>query len=64
MKLYNVPNNTWIRSLEPDCEGLEFKFEHIDGMYSYCHDKDDNLCHYPAWMEVEIIQNGYDCHAI
>lgn len=54
MKLYEVPNNTWVRSIEPDCKD-EFRFEHIDGMYSYCKDKKGNTCHYQAWMEVEII---------
>ena len=52
MKLYDIPNNTWVRAIEPDCIDI-FKFHHIDGMYSYCHDKEGNVCHYIAWMEVE-----------
>lgn len=56
MKLYDVPRNTWVRSIEPGAEDLEFKFHHIDGMYSYCTDKEGNVCHYQAWMEVEPIE--------
>lgn len=57
MKLFNVPNNTWVRSLELDCTDIFF-FGHIDGMYSYCRDLKDNLVHYVAWMEVEKIENS------
>lgn len=56
MKLYNVPRNTWVKSLELDSEGLVFFLEHIDGMYSFCRDKERNIQHYKAWMEVEILQ--------
>lgn len=58
MKLYDVPNNTWVRSIEPDCQDV-FKFGHIDGMYSYCHDVSGNICHYKAWMEVEIMEDQH-----
>lgn len=57
MQLHLVPNNTWVKSLEPDCTDV-FKFHHIDGMYSYCHDKEGNVCHYKAWMEVEPINES------
>ena len=56
MKLYDVPNNTWVKSIEPDCDDV-FKFHHIDGMYSYCTDRDKTVCHYKAWMEVEPCEN-------
>lgn len=59
MKLYDVPRNTWVRSIEPDCKD-EFKFGNLDGMYSYCHDRQGNVRHYQAWMEVEIIENPND----
>lgn len=54
-KLYEVPKDSIVRSLEKDCTH-EFKFHNVDGMYSYCHDKAGNICHYVAWMEVEIIK--------
>ena len=54
MKLYEVPRNTWVMGIEPDCQD-EFKLINIDGMYSYCKDKHGNTCHYVAWMEVEIV---------
>ena len=63
MKLYDVPRNTWVigNDSEQNCYDT-FKFGHIDGMYSYCHDKEGNLCHYVAWLEVEICdeENRYD----
>jgi hypothetical protein len=52
MKLYDVPRNTWVKSIEKDCSDV-FKFHHIDGMYSFCTDGSGNICHYKAWMEVE-----------
>jgi len=56
MFLYEVPRNTWVKVIEPDCDDI-FKFHHIDGMYSYCHDKDGEICHYKAWTEVEILDD-------
>lgn len=52
MKLYEVPRRTWVKSIEPDCNDTFF-FDHLDGMYSFCHDKEGNVCHYAAYMEVE-----------
>ena len=64
MKLYNVPRNTLVRVsasegappgsrlVEP---GEVIKFGHVDGMYSYCHDKDGNVVHLAAWTDVEIV---------
>jgi len=63
MKLYNVLRNSWVRPIEdaiapPDARPVEkgewVLFHHIDGMYSYCHDKDGNVVHLPAWQEVEV----------
>lgn len=59
MKLYDVPRNTWVKSIEPDNTDV-FKFHHIDGMYSFCNDKEGNICHYAAWMEVEPIEKPKD----
>ena len=49
MKLYQVPRNTLVKLVET---GEVFKFHHIDGMYSLCHDKDGNVVHLEAWVEV------------
>lgn len=35
--------------------GEEITFYHIDGMYSYCRDKDGHIVHIPAWEEVELV---------
>ena len=64
MKLYNVPNNTMVRVVAHEGAPLDarvvgqgevVKFHHVDGMYSYCHDKDGNVIHLAAWTDVEIV---------
>jgi len=66
MKLYDVPRNTKIRTMTscaapPGARVVqqmeELHFSHIDGMYSYCKDKDGKIVHIPAWEEVEIVQS-------
>lgn len=67
MKLYNVPRGSKIRVVAKDVvipvgskpakTGEVLDFEQLDGMYSYCHDKDGNVVHLAAWTEVEIVQN-------
>jgi len=67
MKLYDVPDNTWVKVLEDiqvPHEGPGIKegdiifFRHIDGMYSFCttHDEDEintyDILHLIAWAEV------------
>ena len=66
VKLYEAPRNSWVRPIndEPTSHpgarpvGLDevVKFHHTDGMYSYCHDKDGNVVHLPAWQEVEVVE--------
>jgi len=57
MKLYDVPRNSKIRI----DEHWILHFHHVDGMYSYCTDKDDNVVHLAAWTEVEVIKEEA-CH--
>jgi hypothetical protein len=66
MKLYEVPNNSYIRIIDKEIKipvcALQLKtndiiwFGHIDGMYSYCKDKDNNVVHLAGWTEVEIVK--------
>lgn len=62
-ELYNLDRGTWFRVVdkevkvpvahqEVDVEDT-FQFHHIDGMYSYCTDKQGNVVHLAAWTEVE-----------
>lgn len=51
MKLYEVPRNSYIKL----GNGEVYFFDHIDGMYSYCKDKEGNVLHFAAWSEVEIV---------
>ena len=66
MKLFDVPRETYVKILDekvklpignyPDQQKNDvLLFDHIDGMYSYCTDIDDNLIHLAAWTEVEIV---------
>lgn len=69
MKLYNCSNKTWVKVIQ-DIKGLPFShnfiipeevfFDHIDGMYSYCKDKEGNIVHLPAWSDVEIVVDKQD----
>ena len=64
MKLYEVPNHSWIIVKEAETPppgakavdvGQMIKFHHIDGMYSYCKTVDGDVVHLPAWTEVEVL---------
>ena len=66
MKLYEVPRNTFVKvmednvhvppGMEPIKRGDVVYFDHIDGMYSYCMDKEQkNVMHLAAFTEVEIV---------
>ena len=54
MKLYELPRYTYF-TLKDDPDKNELFFDHVDGMYSYCKDKDSNVIHLPAWTEVWIV---------
>jgi len=65
MKLYDVPRNSKIRVVRdikvppaaPIIEEQEvLNFSHVDGMYSYCTNSDNEVVHLVAWAEVEIIK--------
>lgn len=65
MKLYKVPNKTWVKVSKKDKvpvastpveQDTVVFFDHIDGMYSYCLTKEDELVHLAAWTEVEIVE--------
>lgn len=73
MKLYEVPNNTWIRvktdtHVPPGArsvkEGEKIFFRKTNGMYSLCTLTDSELpiyseaIHLVAWAEVEIIDSN------
>jgi hypothetical protein len=62
MKLYELSRNTKFKLLAdttvppgaPECTlGDIYLLKHIDGMYSYCEDAEDNVVHLQAWSEVE-----------
>ena len=51
VKLYEVPRGSRII-----VDGVVLNFHHIDGMYSYCTDDEDNVIHLSASIEVEILK--------
>lgn len=65
MKLYDVPRDSYVKILEKDIRvppvhpkppklGDIIYFDHVDGMYSFCRDYNNNIIHLAAWTEVEI----------
>ena len=66
MKLYQVPRRTWIRIKDDDDATAppgarlvkareEIFFDHLDGMYSFCKDKEGNVVHMHGGTEVELV---------
>lgn len=67
MKLYECQHNVKVRVVTPTqpppdgipvLEGEVLLFKHIDGMYSYCINKDGDVVHLKAWSEVELVPNS------
>jgi hypothetical protein len=61
MKLYELPNKTWFMMMEdakvPPASlagrrKVTYFFDHVDGMYSYCLDQQNNVYHFAAFTEV------------
>jgi len=65
MKLYECPNNCFVRILEervkipPASISIKdediLKFLHIDGMYGYCINSKNQVVYPAAWTEVELV---------
>ncbi len=60
MKLFEVPRNTRIVVAVGEGKEAEYNFSHIDGMYSFCTDDDNNVVHLAAWTEVTIKEKAND----
>lgn len=67
MKLYQVPNNTWVKLIDdakapagarPAKAEEEIFFYHLDGMYSFCKDREENVMYIPSWQEVQLLSEG------
>lgn len=52
MKLFELPRDT-LFTIVGDRDDAVYWFSHIDGMYSYCKDSQDNVLHFGAMTEVE-----------
>jgi len=69
MNLYDCKSNTKVKLLTDATvppahreltKGEILQFVHIDGMYSYCLDEQQNAVHPAAWTDVEVIANKND----
>lgn len=52
-KLYQLDPKSYFK-LENDDE--VYFFDHLDGMYSYCLDKDNNIIHFACWTPIEEVK--------
>jgi len=55
MKLYELPRDSYFTINDDETKELFF-FNHIDGMYSLCHNMKKEIIHFAAWTEVEHIK--------
>lgn len=55
MKMYMTPNRCHIRIIGDESNQI-FYFDHLDGLYSYCLDKDQNVVHLHCGTEVEVVR--------
>ena len=69
MKLYDAPTQCWvipISDIKTPIASLDIQeeepiwFDHIDGMYSYCINKDGELVHLVAWANVYVPEDMVD----
>lgn len=56
MKLFEVPRHSTV-ILDT---GEEIYFYRVDGMYSYCKNKEGDVVHLAAWIDVTIKEPVYD----
>jgi hypothetical protein len=55
MKLYELSKrHVWVKPTEFEMEPV--LFDHIDGMYSFCTNKENEVIHLAAWTEVELVE--------
>ena len=59
MKLYELPRQSYF-TLVSDIHAEPYFFDHVDGMYSYCLNKDKNVVHFAAWTEVYLNNKPID----
>lgn len=50
-KLYKLKPDTFFK-----LEGVSYLFRHVDGMYTFCLDTDNNIHNIAAWTEVEELE--------
>lgn len=55
LALWDVPNRTYVKVIDEDAGDIKdevFFFDHPDGVYSFCLDKDGQVVHLPIGIEV------------
>lgn len=54
MKLYELTKGQQFVVRGPEGGPMVLTFDHVDGMYSYCTDQDNQLYHIAAFEDVEV----------
>lgn len=57
-ELYKCKPRSYI--MVPDMDNLVLFFDHVDGMYSFCLDLNNNITHLAAWTNVIPLQRKPD----
>lgn len=66
MKLYDLKRGDKFTLLEEPsvppasspAQDKTYRFDHVDGMYSYITDEDGKVYHFAAWTEVQPVGDG------
>lgn len=53
-KLYDVPRNSYIKFANSENNEV-YHFHHVDGMYSFCLNKNGEVVHIQAFADVEVV---------
>jgi len=60
MKLYELPRGSMFKcdngSLLEYPDNPTYLLNHLDGMYSVCYDKNNQIVHFAAWTPVKIVK--------
>jgi hypothetical protein len=55
MKLYELPRDSYFTINDDETKEVFF-FKHVDGMYSYCLNMKNDVIHFAAWTDVDIVK--------
>jgi hypothetical protein len=56
LKLYDLPRNTYFTLAGDDSKEIFF-FERVDGLFSFCRTSSNQIVHFSATSEVELLEH-------